>query len=261
MWNELADWYVEAAKARIAGGGADGEVARVVLAHAFDRALRLLHPVMPFITEEVWQRLPVAKDADFVARATWPVASPGGPTTAVDAVEEPSGRRTVGGALEFDVVVAAVDAIRSLRSAAGLASGQRVSVIVVPRIARESPVDVASPDTVLRAEAALVSALARADVSFATTSDGAGLRHVCPGFDVVLPLDNIAPDIRAREADKARKEADQLATQLAALSARLGNESFVARAKPEVVEAERQKEREWAEKIARLAEKATALGE
>ncbi len=246
VWNELADWYVEAAKARIAAGGADGEVARVVLAHAFDRALRLLHPIMPFITEEVWQRLPVEKSSDFLARASWPVRA---------------GRAA---ATEFDVVVSAVDAIRSLRSAAGLSSGQKVNASVVlseakdPLLAsRSAPLDTRA---VLHEERALINALARAEVTIADGHDGSGLSQVCTGFDVYLPLDNIAPEIRAREADKARKEAEALAKQLAALSARLKNEGFVSRAKPDVVEAERQKEREWTEKIARLAEKAAALG-
>ncbi len=255
VWNELADWYVEAAKARIAAGGDDGEVARVVLAHAFDRALRLLHPVMPFITEEVWQRLPVAKDADFVARAAWPVR--GGFNTPEDAPGDPS-------RLPFYFAMYAVEAIRSLRSAAGLSSGQRVTAILVPHAKREREdedyLDIHMARTVLTEEKALIDSVSRADTSVVDSFTGLGLREVCLGFDVVLPLDNIDPDIRAREADKARKEADQLAKQLAALTARLGNESFVARAKPEVVAAERQKEREWAEKIARLAEKAAALG-
>ncbi|MBI3790566.1 MAG: valine--tRNA ligase [Gemmatimonadetes bacterium] len=248
VWNELADWYVEAVKARLAAGGNDGEVARVVLAHAFDHGLRLLHPIMPFITEEVWQRLPVAKQADFVARAAWPVAR-----------ASQAGARAGGVAAgiavrgEFDAVVAAVDAIRSLRSAAGLSSGQRVRAQLVT--GQSAPPLVA----VLREEAALIGALARADVTLVASHAGGGLREVCDGFDVILPLDNIAPEVRAKEADKAQKEAENLAKQLASLTARLSNESFVARAKPEVVAAERAKEREWTERIARLREKAAAL--
>ena len=60
VWNELADWYVEAAKHRVFGEGPDRDVARAVLVHVFDQALRLLHPVVPFVTEALWQRLPRA---------------------------------------------------------------------------------------------------------------------------------------------------------------------------------------------------------
>src|SRR3954469_19112771 len=58
VWNELADWYVETAKGRLNTPGADRDVARAVLVHCFDQALRLLHPVVPFVTEALWQKLP-----------------------------------------------------------------------------------------------------------------------------------------------------------------------------------------------------------
>nr|MCU0618201.1 class I tRNA ligase family protein [Gemmatimonadaceae bacterium] len=61
VWNELADWYLESVKPRLAADGDDREVARTVLAHAFDAGLRLLHPIIPFITEELWQRIPLPR--------------------------------------------------------------------------------------------------------------------------------------------------------------------------------------------------------
>ena len=56
VWNDLADWYLETTKGRIGSADDDSEVARAVLTHIFDYALRLLHPIMPFITETLWQR-------------------------------------------------------------------------------------------------------------------------------------------------------------------------------------------------------------
>src|SRR5205807_3148829 len=90
VWGELADWYVEAVKPRLAaasgaataaesGGppaGAARDAARAVLAHCFDTALRLLHPVVPFITEELWQKLPGRKPDELLATATWPTFRP-----------------------------------------------------------------------------------------------------------------------------------------------------------------------------------------
>src|SRR5256712_8427382 len=72
VWGELADWYVEAVKPRLAA--ASGAAAQAVLAHCFDTVLRLLHPVVPFITEELWQKLPGRRTNDC------PVP-PSGPTT------------------------------------------------------------------------------------------------------------------------------------------------------------------------------------
>ena len=69
VWNELADWYVEAVKPRIQEPGA-----RAVLAYCFDVSLRLLHPIVPFITEDLWQNLPGRKSDELLVVAPWPVA-------------------------------------------------------------------------------------------------------------------------------------------------------------------------------------------
>src|ERR1041384_2932764 len=66
-WDELADWYVEITKLH-----ADSATSQAVLAHCFDQTLRLLHPVVPFITEELWQRLPGRKAGELLAQARWP---------------------------------------------------------------------------------------------------------------------------------------------------------------------------------------------
>src|SRR5213595_4161334 len=70
-WNELADWYVEAVKPRL-----DDPAAKAVLAYCLDLSLRLLHPVVPFITEELWQKLPDRKPEELLTSARWPVARP-----------------------------------------------------------------------------------------------------------------------------------------------------------------------------------------
>src|SRR3989441_881795 len=74
VWGELADWYVEAVKPRLAT--ASGDAAQAVLAHCFDTVLRLLHPVVPFITEELWQKLPGRKTDELLVTASWPTFRP-----------------------------------------------------------------------------------------------------------------------------------------------------------------------------------------
>ena len=109
VWNELADWYLEAVKARLTEDSDDREVARAVLVHAFDGALRLLHPIVPFVTEALWQKLTKgvipspstslgvnsARDL-LLATSKWPVAE---------------GQGHLLGAREFDYVVDAVLAV------------------------------------------------------------------------------------------------------------------------------------------------------
>src|SRR5207247_10230751 len=73
VWGELADWYVEAVKPRLGSDGAGSRAAaHSVLAYCFDTALRLLHPVVPFITEELWQKLPGRAADELLASAAWP---------------------------------------------------------------------------------------------------------------------------------------------------------------------------------------------
>ncbi|MBI2796301.1 MAG: valine--tRNA ligase [Gemmatimonadetes bacterium] len=244
VWNELADWYVEAVKPRILAGGVDGQVARSVLAHAFDQALRLLHPIMPFITEELSQRLPGRPAGEFVATAGWPRLVSITP-----------------GAADFELVMSSVDAIRSLRNAAGIAPGVRVKAFLIPTLRAEGFPDQLDPSvtTTLTDEAALIGALARADVSVVPSLAVRGLREFCGTHEVDLPVSNLPAELRERECRKARAESEALAKQLASLTARLGNESFTSRAKPEVVAAERQKEREWTEKLAQLRAKVGTL--
>ncbi len=80
LWSDFADWYIEQIKPRLYGDQPGGDVARAVAARTFDVALRLLHPIMPFITETLWQRLP-GRDAEASISVTaWPGRT-GGPRT------------------------------------------------------------------------------------------------------------------------------------------------------------------------------------
>ena len=224
VWNELADWYVESTKGRLAEQGDDRDVARAVLVHAFDQALRLLHPIVPFISEALWQRLPGQRDAEFLTVARWPWRGRG-----ADAGEE------------FELVRHAVSAIRQIRSDYAIAPGKTVDAVLVPPTG-------AGPNgahRVLHEEAPLVGFLARASARVGTAPAGAAAAQVVlpGGAEVVVPLAGVI-DVD-KECARVQGELAQLEKQLAGLRQRLANENFVARAKPEVVDAERQKERDW----------------
>ena len=253
VWNELADWYLETAKARMLSGGAGRVVARAVLSHTLDQALRLLHPIMPFITEALWQRLPGREAGQFLALAGWPQHRHG-----FDVTDEVPGA-------PFALAKYAVEAIRSMRAAATMAPGVQAGVTLVPH-------PVAGPEAiseegslgtyaarVLPEVSALIGILARSSVAVGEAPTSPALRSVCVGFDVYLSIAELSADLRERECRKARAESESLTKQLASLTARLGNASFTSRAKPEIVAAERQKEREWTEKLAQLREKVATL--
>lgn len=236
VWNELADWYVETTKARIAAGGADGDAARAVLVHVFDHALRLLHPVVPFITEELWQRLPGRAKGQFLATAAWPRPR----------ASEPSRR-----AAEFELAREAVTAIRQIRADYNVPPGKPVDAVIVSASA--------AARAVLTEESALAGRLARAAITVTAAAPSGGAAHLLlsDGTQVIVPLAG-AVDL-GKECKKLGDELVQLEKQLTSLEQRLANENFTARAKPEVVDAERRKLGEWRTRREQLAAKKKSL--
>ena len=243
VWNDIADWYLESTKGRIAQGSADGEVARAILTHVFDYALRLLHPIMPFITETLWQRLPspvAAERAEFLAVADWPTALPSSPEE-TDAMTQ------------FDILREAVTALRQVRSDYNIAPAKPIEGFI--RSPRNS--------SLFRSYSDLVGRLGRAQLQLdpggGSAHDAAGAAHVLltDGSEVIVPLEGLV-DL-SRECGKLRGELEQLETQLRSLSQRLRNEGFISRAPATVIEAERKKEEEWQRRREHLADKVRAL--
>jgi valyl-tRNA synthetase len=239
VWNELADWYVESTKGRLTGPDAtaeDRDVARAVLAHAFDQALRLLHPIVPFITEALWQRLPGRTTSEFLARAPWPARS------------SDTQHRTA--ATEFDLVRDTGAAIRQVRSDYAVAPSAWIDAhVVAPDALRD----------VFTREAPLVGRLARAKVAVGNGSGAGAAAHAVlgGGAELVVPLAGIV-DLE-KECAKLTKELGELDKQLGALRGRLANDGFVSRAPAAVVDAERQKERDWTTRRDQLAAKVASL--
>ena len=235
VWNELADWYLEASKGRLQGEGADRDVARAVLVHVFDQALRLLHPIVPFITEALWQRLPGRSPDEFLARAAWPR----------------QGRADAERAAGFDLVREAVAAIRQVRSEYAIAPNKLVEVAIRPATPRA--------EALLGAESQTVSRLARATLTVAGHQESGGAAPVLltDGSELFVSLAGVV-DLE-KECARVRGELSALEKQLAALEQRLGNEGFVSRAPAHVVQAERQKLGEWTARRAQLASRVQSL--
>ncbi|MFL5469264.1 MAG: class I tRNA ligase family protein, partial [Gemmatimonadaceae bacterium] len=239
VWDDVADWYLETTKGRIGSDVADAEVARAVLTHTFDYALRLLHPIMPFITETLWQRIPFPVAADrceFLAIAPWPIPYP----------DSSAARAAMS---QFDLVRDAVKAVRKIRSDYAIPPGKVIDVMIESR-----------PNAPLFGEhAALIGRLSRTTVTIGAnvTSSGAAHALLTDGTEVIVPLGGLV-DL-AKECAKLRSDLEQLEKQLKALSERLRNEGFLARAPADVVESERRKEQEWINRREQLAEKVKTL--
>ncbi len=239
VWNDVADWFLESTKGRIGASGGDSEVARAVLTHVFDYALRLLHPIMPFITETLWQRLPfpVATDrCEFLAIASWPIPHPRSKNEGDEMAR-------------FDLVRETVSAVRQIRSDYAISPGKSMDVIIQSRANR----------ALFTEHASLIGRLSRSAVKVDGQGAGAAAAHsvLADGSEVIVPLGGLV-DL-TKECRKLRTELEQLEVQLEALSKRLRNEGFTSRAPANVVAAERAKEEEWTKRREQLAEKVKAL--
>lgn len=234
VWNDLADWYLEHAKTRLTPGHAERDTARAVLVHGFDQALRLLHPVMPFVTESLWQKLPGRGANEWLAQARWPI---------------PLGRATTAGAATFNADRDAITAVREIRSDYAVPAGQLVQVAITDAAGQALSVDSAFVTRMARCELVLASAIPAS----------AAARTLLPGGgEVSVSLEGVVDF--AREREKLSSELTGLQTQLDALRGRLGNEKFTAKAPAAIVEAERAKEREWSLRADQLAAKLRSLG-
>ncbi len=232
-WDEYCDWYLELAKLRTGdeGGAADGAAARWTLRHVLDQAMRLLHPLMPFLTEEVWRTLHDADDDTTIQRSPWPTAAPE--------------RRDPVAEAQFTALTEVVSELRRFRSDHGLAPSARIDVVAVADDAQQ---------VVLEGALDGIRRLAGVDSwSFAEGTDGAAGplgRVTVAGADLFVPLTGLI-DLEEERA-RLERELERARSELARARGKLANEGFVTRAPADVVQTERDKVDEWQEAVTRL---------
>jgi len=245
MWGEFADWYLELAKPRLRGdaGEASRQAARSTLVGVLDGALRLLHPLIPFVTAELWNRLPwpegVERPEDLTV-APWPVSDPAGRDPEAEA--------------ELEALRELITTVRSLRKEYGVGEGQGVEVVV-------DGAEEAFRAAVERQRAALAR-MARVDaLAFGRPGGrGVGAHAVLQnGAEVFVPLSGVIDLDRERE--RLETEVARLRGQLEGVRKKLGNAAFVERAPADVVERERDKERSFREQMDKLEAKLRTLAE
>lgn len=238
VWDEYCDWYIEIAKVQIQQGDAARQRAtRRTLIRVLEAVLRLLHPVTPFITAELWDTVAVtagrreAGDASTVATAPYPVAQPGKIDPAADAW--------------MARLKEAVGACRGLRGEMGLSPAQRVPLVV---LGDADFFGAAAPALQALAKLSEVQVLAD-EAAFAAAS---ALAPVAVAGGARLAL-KVEIDVAA-ERERLRKEILRIEGEVAKAEGKLGNESFVARAPEAVVAQERQRLADFGRTLASLRE-------
>ena len=221
VWNTYCDWYVELSKPILQGGDpAEAGETRATTAFVFDEILKLLHPFMPFLTEELWEVKGAAGPprVGVLALAPWPQLAPIATAAAAEA--------------EVGWVVDLVSEVRSVRSEMNVPPSVPLALVLVApdpdvatRAARWS-------DTLMR--------LARlASIEASAEAPPASVQMLVRNTTVCLPLAGII-DVAA-EATRLRKESDKARAEAKKIEAKLANADFVARAPEEVVEDNRER--------------------
>ncbi len=235
IWDTFCDWYIELTKARLNGEDADAkEQAQQVLCHVLTQILKLLHPFMPFITEEIWQALP--HEGDFLMLQSWPEYDA--------ALNFPEEERAM------ELVMDAIKAIRARRSEMNVPPSKKAELTVVTE---DQAVFAAGIPFLQRlANASQVNITAQPPVSL----DGL-VSVVTSAAKLYIPLAELV-DLEAERARLA-KEIEKAEKYLASIEKKLSNEKFVSKAPEAVVQRERDNLDKTRALIAQLKESAAAL--
>ena len=235
LWNEYCDWYLEMSKVRLRSGDRSP---LPVLAFVLERTLRLLHPFMPFITEEIWQSL-----VDYLPD------EPERPSTLIVApyLEADAALLDEQAESQVESVMEMVRAIRNVRAEFRIERNQKVEAVV----------DAPDSRATIEAEADAIKALALVeDIRYASDDDQPDSRQqvslVLTSGTVTVPLGGLIDF--GQESERLSKEIEQIDANTERLSARLQDEGFLAKAPDDVVDRERERLTSMGERRARIVE-------
>ncbi len=232
-WDEVCDWYLELAKVQLTEGSAYVDGTKVVLGTVLDALLRLLHPVIPFVTETLWK---VLTGGESLVIAEWPAAS----GVAADA---DSSRR-------IEDLQKLVTEIRRFRSDQGLKPSQKVAARLV---------SIDSAD--LEAQVPAVQSLARLTSPDDGFSASASIEVRLSRATVTVELDTSGTIDIGAEIARLRKDLTAAEKELAGTTAKLGNEAFLSKAPAPVVEKITSRKQIAEEEIARITARLKELGQ
>lgn len=235
LWDTYCDWYIELTKARLYGENAESkETAIRVLVYVLDQTLRLLHPFMPFITEEIWQSIPHEGEALIVA--AWPVA-----------LEELSFPEEEA---HMESVMQAIRAVRNRRAEMNVPPSKKATLYVVTQ-----------KQVAFQEGVPFILRLAYADKVLVSGEDPKGYEDMAGAVTadarLYMPMSQLV-DV-AKELDRISKELEKARKNLEATEGKLSNEKFTARAPEAVVNAEREKAEKFRALLEQLAESKARL--
>ncbi len=218
-WSEFCDWYIELSKGRLMGEDeAQKKNVRAVLYTALESILKLLHPFIPFVTEEVYGYLPASKG--LLITAQWPQANP--------AFDFPAEEKQMEGIMEI------IRTIRNLRAEMKVEHGKRTRIRLIPQSGWEDALSIVEPYLQRLAGASSVTIGAGAG-----TENEKTVNAVCEPAEIRIPLGELV-DI-GKEIARLEKEKANLENEILRAEAKLANPGFLAKAPAELVDKEKEK--------------------
>lgn len=238
IWEEFCDWYIEMVKPRLFDKEAKGRLeAQYILNHVLCNSMKLLHPYMPFLTEEVYSSL-IHQDESIMV-SSWPVTNP-----------EYQFPEDVN---KTEILMDAIRGIRNVRVNMGVPPSRKAAIVVVSQ--DEKVLEMFSTSEAFLARLASVSA-----VTVMSRKEGipdTAVATVFHGGEIFIPLEDLI-DIE-KEIERLTKEAENLDKEIARVSGKLSNEEFVSRAPEKVIQAERDKKEKYLEMQKSVMERIAAL--
>ncbi|PMC37146.1 valine--tRNA ligase [Bacillus sp. UMB0899] len=236
IWDDFCDWYIEMAKLPLYGEDeAAKKTTRSILAYVLDNTMRLLHPFMPFITEEIWQSLP--HQGESITVAAWPTVN-----------EQLTDHEA---AAEMKLLVEVIRAVRNIRSEVNTPMSKQI-----PMQIKAKDQDVLTQLENNRAYIEKFCNTSSLTIVTDVTSNEKSMTAVVTGAEIILPIEgliNIEEEIKRLE-----KEREKLDKEVERVQKKLGNEGFLKKAPEKVIEEEKAKEKDYLEKrdivLARIQE-------
>ena len=232
IWDIYCDWYIELTKPRIQAGGETAENAQTVLVYVMKGMLKLLHPFMPFITEEIWQAL--VNDGTAIMVQDFPTYD-----EALDFGAEET---------EFEKIITAIRAIRNCRSELNVPPSKKAKLYI----------ETAQPEVFSKGEMFFKSLASASEVNITDRFDGKDCQTaVTDSARFFIPLSEIIDSDKERA--RLEKEKQKVQKDLDFLRGKLNNQGFISKAPEKLIEAEKEKLRKAEEKMAKIEESLAAL--
>ncbi|ACT03050.1 valine--tRNA ligase [Paenibacillus sp. JDR-2] len=236
IWDDLCDWYIEFAKLNLYGTDEQAKRAtQSVLAYVLDRTQRLIHPFMPYISEEIWQHLP--HEGESITLAAWPVYE--------EALEAPEAVK------EMELLMDIIRAVRNVRAEVNVPMSKKVELMIKPSGEAEAAIVSRNEEFIRR-----FCGTSSFETGLGLAAPDKAMTAIVTGAELYLPLAGLI-DI-SQEIARLEKELATLNSEVERVEKKLGNEGFVAKAPAKVIEEERAKMADYAGKrdkvLARIEE-------